>query len=196
MLSSDRCRTKGHSVIPAPPHHQNRSAPYQRPLSNTRPPPAQPELSKNVQRPACGSVGPCPIRSCLGWQTVVVRLLRVPADQRRAYSRTHQDRVRRVGLEACQLFVVLRSSRMLWEAPASWMYTWVATLYTDAKKESGSWCRSESWRSTAVSMSCVMNSSTAAFDVELRPMQRLEHRLVMDSRRCACGGGRGDGGGQ
>jgi len=36
------------------------SAPSQRPLSNTRPP-AQPELSRTVLRPACRSVGPCSI---------------------------------------------------------------------------------------------------------------------------------------
>ena len=39
-------------------HFQLQSTPYQRPLSNTRPPPAPPELSKNVLRPACASVGP------------------------------------------------------------------------------------------------------------------------------------------
>ena len=46
---------------------------YQRPLSNTRTP-APPELSRNVLRPACGSVGPCSIRSCLSWQTLVASL--------------------------------------------------------------------------------------------------------------------------
>ena len=40
-LSNNGPRTKGHSVIPAPP--------------------APPELSRNVLRPACGSVGPCSI---------------------------------------------------------------------------------------------------------------------------------------
>ena len=53
---------------------QSQSAPYQRPLGNTRPP-APPELSRNVPRPACGSVGPCSIRSCLSGQTLVARLL-------------------------------------------------------------------------------------------------------------------------
>ena len=46
--------------------------PYQRPLSNTRPP--APELSRNVLRPACGSVGPCSIRSCLSRQMLVAGL--------------------------------------------------------------------------------------------------------------------------
>ena len=55
---------------PGPP---SPSAPYQRPLSNTRPP-APPELSRNVLRPACGSVGPCSIRSCLSRQTLVASL--------------------------------------------------------------------------------------------------------------------------
>ena len=42
------------------PGSQWQSAPYHRPLSNTRPP-APPELSRNVLRPACGSVGACSI---------------------------------------------------------------------------------------------------------------------------------------
>ena len=54
VLSSDRPRTQGHSVIPAPP--------------------APPELSRNVLRPVCGSVGPCPIWSCLSWQTLAASL--------------------------------------------------------------------------------------------------------------------------
>ena len=37
---------------------QSQSAPHQSLLSNTRPS-APPELSRNVPRPACGSVGPC-----------------------------------------------------------------------------------------------------------------------------------------
>ena len=52
---------------------RQRSAVNQRPLSNTRPP-APPELSRNVLRPARGSVGPCSIRSYLGWQTLVAGL--------------------------------------------------------------------------------------------------------------------------
>ena len=54
-------RTKGHSVMPAPP--------------------APPELSRNVPVPACGSVGPCSIRSCLGWQTLVAGLNATPAQK-------------------------------------------------------------------------------------------------------------------
>ena len=56
---------------------QLQSAPYQRPLTNTRPP-APPKLSRNVLRPACDSVGPCPIRSCLSWQTLVASLSETP----------------------------------------------------------------------------------------------------------------------
>ena len=37
---------------------QSQWAPYQEPLSNTRPP-APPELSRNVLRPVCRLVGPC-----------------------------------------------------------------------------------------------------------------------------------------
>ena len=49
---------------------QERSALYQRPLSNTRPP-TPPEVSRNVLRLACGSVGPCSIRSCLSRHRLV-----------------------------------------------------------------------------------------------------------------------------
>ena len=42
---------------------QSQSAPHERLLSNTRPPAPQ-ELSRDVPRPACGSVGPCSIGSC------------------------------------------------------------------------------------------------------------------------------------
>ena len=37
-------------------------------------PPAPPKLSRNVPRPACGSVGPCSIGSCLGWQVLAASL--------------------------------------------------------------------------------------------------------------------------
>ena len=50
LRNSDRPRIKGHSVIPAR---------------------APPELSRNVLRPVRGPVGPCSIRSCLSWQTLV-----------------------------------------------------------------------------------------------------------------------------
>ena len=55
-------RIKAHSVIPAPP----------------------PELSRNVLRPACGSVGPCSIRSCLSRQTPAATLfMHQPSTKRR-----------------------------------------------------------------------------------------------------------------
>ena len=55
---------------------QEESAPYQRPLSNTRSP-APSELSRNVLRPACGSVGACSIGSCLGRQMFLASLFRM-----------------------------------------------------------------------------------------------------------------------
>ena len=40
------------------------------------PPPAPPGLSRNMPHPVCDSVGPCSIRSCLSWQTLLASLPR------------------------------------------------------------------------------------------------------------------------
>ena len=51
-------------------------APYQRPRSNTRPPHHQNSVGTScVLRPTCASVGPCSIRSCLSWQTLMASLV-------------------------------------------------------------------------------------------------------------------------
>ena len=46
-------------------------------------PPAPPELSRNVPRPACGSVGPCSICPCLSWQMLVASLDKRHTHERR-----------------------------------------------------------------------------------------------------------------